>query len=131
MAEPMKFAQKGKKATTNNSSSLDRPEENFPETLQFGPNITRETISFWNFEKHRELFCKFIEFSSDLEHPCPLVIDLTTKRKYYLKAHTVLMEALAEAKGGDNFKIVFIEAVPFQGGKRTFYTYEVYPEIKG
>lgn len=106
--------------------------EQFPEQMNF-KKVSEDNISFWNFDRHDTLYCKFLGIEK-LEHNVYLVEELTSKRKHYLKSHDMIKDhmegndekEIEAAEVGDIFKIVFLEKVENTAKKKSYYVYDIF-----
>lgn len=115
-----------------NKAEFATSHEHFPEQMNF-KKVSEDNITFWPFEKHDTLYCKFKSIEQ-LDHDVYLVEDLTSKRDYYLKSHDMIKthiegneeKDIPAAKKGDIFKIVFIEKIDNPTKKKSFYVYDIF-----
>lgn len=99
----------------------------FPDSHNF-KEVHKDTL-FHNFEKENTLFCRFIK-KEKLEYEVFLVKNLVTGRECYLPSHSSIAESVEENGMDKTYKIVFNGVTKFDGGKKTFHSYDIYVSEK-
>ena len=94
-----------------------------PENLKVVKQIERDT-NFWPFEKQPTLFCEVIG-EEKLEYDVYRVRELMSGEEYYIPSHNKIETAVKESGGRYFLKIVWKGATKFDGGKKTYNSYEI------
>lgn len=94
------------------------------EDLNF-QKVSTDDILFWNFNQNKTIVCEIIGVEK-LEHEVYLVRELTTNTEYYIPQHSKIVKSVDENGTVGFYKIVLNATVPFDGGRKTYNSYDVY-----
>lgn len=95
-----------------------------PEDLKFN-KVSEDDILFWNFKQNKTITCQIVGIEK-LEHDVYKVRELTSNNFYYIPMHSKIKESVDENGLDGYYKIVLNATVPFDGGRKTYNSYDVF-----